>query len=175
MHNILVPDDHDMELMLTSATVTLPQSTTCDVTEGRLEEPPTKKRRISPAAESRPQSSSRPAPIYLGDILVGNAWSTVSGKGYVKLGESVVIQRDGPSDGYPGSKPQKGKTSDKARKATGKKQVTLTSMLKPSIAKPARRKVDTVVRVVNHRGFGIISLDFQQRWPPGYRSCWIST
>ncbi|KAF8899229.1 DNA repair protein RAD5 [Infundibulicybe gibba] len=55
--------------------------------------PPTKKRRLL----SPPKPLEAPAPnlrSYLGDILIPNAWSNVSGKGYVKRNDSFKIQRD---------------------------------------------------------------------------------
>lgn len=154
---IATDDFGDIETVDVSAvTAPLPQeSIVCEATEKRLEEPPKKKRRISPAAEAHPHSLEFP-PTYLGDVLVENAWSTVSGKGYVKPGESVIIQRDGPNDGSFGSGAQKGKSSDKTKKTGGKKQATITSMLRPQTRNLTRKKVNTVVRIVNKRGFGIV-------------------
>lgn len=46
----------------------------------RASEPPKKKRKLSPVTDDFPFGSA-----YLGSFLVGNAWSTVNGKGYVKV------------------------------------------------------------------------------------------
>lgn len=125
-----------------------------------LEGPPAKKRRLSPV-----QTASQVpcfCPIYLGDVFVENAWSTASGKGYVKPGESVIIQRDGPN-----SMPTSSKTQKSTKGISGKKQATITSMMKPQTTKIAKKKVDTVVRISNQRGFEFARL-------PTEVASWIS-
>lgn len=150
----LVIDGHDVEEALPATPTPLPQEfVSCDIVGDNLEGPPIKKRRLSPTAEPRSQSPPFP-PTYLGDVLVENAWSTVSGKGYVKQGESVMIRRDGPDGGPSGSNSRKGKNVGKTKKTGARKQVSITSMLKPQTSKPVKKKVDTVVRIVNMRGFG---------------------
>jgi DNA repair protein RAD5 len=110
--------------------------------------PPLKKRRISvppPAAQ----------PTYLGDILVPNAWSNVSGKGYVKPNESVQIKRDEQIESRPG--PSKAANSQGKKKGDNKKQMSLTTMLKTKPAKSSKKtKADNIVRLFNSRGFGNI-------------------
>ncbi|KAH7922804.1 hypothetical protein BV22DRAFT_1016617 [Leucogyrophana mollusca] len=119
-----------------------------------------------PRASSKRRVSPLPAPrgsrggvdsAYLGSFLVGNAWSTVKGKGYVNSGEEIRVERDEP-DGGSSSKPaptasgsgkgKKGGVPDKK-----KKQLSLSAMLKPQPPKLAKRKTDTVVRLTNKRGF----------------------
>jgi DNA repair protein RAD5 len=114
--------------------------------------PPLKKRRLSPQDTHNPTSSF--PPTYLGEVLITNAWSNVSGKGYVKPNESIQIQRDEVTAPKPGpSKPTK---SVNKKSGDGKKQLSLATMLKPqptNIFK--KKKVDTIVRLVNSRGFGL--------------------
>ena len=91
-------------------------------------------------------------------FLVGNAWSTVRGKGYVKPGEEIKIERDAHGDGRKAgpSKAKNTKSTPKDAKSSksGKKQLSIATMLKPQPAKPTRKKQDLVVRLVNQRGFG---------------------
>ena len=114
--------------------------------------PPAKKRRLSP-----PRATSAPydfPPTYLGEVLVPNAWSNVSGKGYVACNDPIRIYRDSESEkGNPGSS----KTAAvKGKKGTGKKQMSLSAMLKPQPSKPnnKKKKEDTIVRLHNSRGTG---------------------
>ncbi|KAG5652932.1 hypothetical protein H0H81_003075 [Sphagnurus paluster] len=110
--------------------------------------PPPKKRRISPA----PTAPTLPAfpPTYLGEVLVPNAWSNVSGKGYIKNNEPIRIHRDEQEDSKPGpSKP----TAQGKKKGDGKKQMSLTAMLKPQPSKVKKKvKGDHIVRILNTRG-----------------------
>jgi len=114
--------------------------------------PPPKKRRVSPV-----QSSNEPddmfQPTYVGEILVPNAWSNVSGKGYVKVNDSICIQREEFEEVKPG--PSSSKIKQDPKKANGKKQITLSSMLKSQPIKANKRKSsDNIVRLVNNKGFG---------------------
>src|SRR5882762_1358708 len=55
--------------------------------------PPSKKRRVSPA----PHTKAKGTPFrsaYIGSFVVGNAWSTVKGRGYVKPGDDIRVERD---------------------------------------------------------------------------------
>ncbi|CAL1713641.1 unnamed protein product [Somion occarium] len=54
--------------------------------EGPSEETPAKKRKLSP--DGAPYSKE-PKSAYLGSFLVGNAWSNVRGKGYIKSGDEI--------------------------------------------------------------------------------------
>ncbi|KAF8841910.1 hypothetical protein BDN67DRAFT_900346 [Paxillus ammoniavirescens] len=109
------------------------------------------KRRLSSTA--KPVAlSSRVGDAYLGSFLVGNAWSTVKGKGYIKPGDEIRIERDSPDDASSSaSLPRKGKkeTEEKGKK----KQLSLKAMLKPQLTKFGKRKADTVVRLTNKGGF----------------------
>lgn len=153
-----VTGDDDVVLPVSTPDAAPSQASTPPAIAGEgLEQPPCKKRRLSPAAEIRLHSSSQSLPIYLGDILVDGAWCTVSGKGYVKTGESVLVRRDKPDDEASGSKAQRGKNSNQPKRTGGKKQISITSMLTRRTSKPAKKKVDTVVRILNNRGFGIVN------------------
>lgn len=93
---------------------------------------------------------------YLGSFVVGNAWSTVKGKGYCKPGDEIIIYRDNP-DNAPstnGKSQAKGKGAKTGANSRGgaKKQLTLSTLIKqpPKL----KKKVDTSVRIMNKRGFG---------------------
>ncbi|KAK7058564.1 DNA helicase rad5 [Paramarasmius palmivorus] len=133
--------------------------------EEDIKPPAAKKRRISPAPASASTSTSLPQmdsvhfPAYIGEFLVPNAWSTVSGKGYVKRNVIVNITRDedegstkvSSSSKNANGKPRKG-SDDK--KKQGKKQMSIASMMKAKPTKPSKKKTDTIVRLANQRGFG---------------------
>ena len=107
-----------------------------------------KKRRIFPP-NVRPPTSQ---PTYLGEILVPNAWSNVSGKGYVKPDESIQIRRDTQIEPKPGPSKIQGK-----KKGDKKNQMSLTAMLKSKPVKSFKKtKTDNIVRLFNSRGFGNI-------------------
>ncbi|RDB29142.1 DNA repair protein RAD5 [Hypsizygus marmoreus] len=118
--------------------------------------PPAKKRRISP-----PAASSTPLPFpptYLGEILIPNAWSNVSGKGYIKCNDPIQIHRDEQVE----SKPGPSKSAANGKKGDGKKQMSLTAMLKPLPSKAKKKvKTDSIVRILNSRGteFGRLPTD----------------
>jgi len=119
------------------------------------EEPPVKKRRLSPpkVQAHMGQLEGPCRTTYLGSFIVGNAWSTVRGKGYIKPGDVIRIERDDPDvSGSDLSVPAKGKKKvllDKGKT----KQLTLGAMLKSQPPK-LTKKIDTVVRLTNDRGFG---------------------
>ncbi|KAF8079094.1 DNA repair protein RAD5 [Lyophyllum atratum] len=118
-----------------------------------------KKRRISPS----PTPSIPPPflPTYLGDVLVPNAWSNVSGKGYIKNNEAIQIHRDEQNEPKPGqSKPNP--AQGKKGGSDGKKQLSLAAMLKPQPSKVKKKvKGDNIVRLLNSRGteFGRLPTD----------------
>ncbi|CAA7268072.1 unnamed protein product [Cyclocybe aegerita] len=121
-----------------------------------------KKRRLS--ADPLPPSKASFPRTYLGELLVPNAWSNVSGKGYVKPNDTVLVKRDKeehiskPSTAKP--KPGNGK-----KKSDGKKQITLATMLKPQPAKPSKKKkADSIVRLVNSKGFEFGRLPTEVSW-----------
>jgi len=116
-----------------------------------------KKRRLSVEEQAPlPQAITRFQPTYLGEVVVPNAWSNVSGKGYVKLNESILVQREQEDDHRLST--SKSKASNGAsvkKKADGKKQLTLATMLKSQPQKSTKKKkTDTIVRLVNKKGFG---------------------
>ncbi|KAG6874399.1 hypothetical protein C0995_015135 [Termitomyces sp. Mi166 len=115
-------------------------------------EPPLKKRRLS----SPPPSTTSPKfpPTYLGEVLVPNAWSNVSGKGYIKINEPVKLHRDVPEE--PKAGPSKSNGAQ-GKKGDGKKQMSLKAMLKPQPSKAKKKiKGDTIVRLMNGKGTGIV-------------------
>ncbi|KAG0707588.1 SNF2 family N-terminal domain-containing protein [Suillus ampliporus] len=132
------------------------------------EEPPVKKRRLSQPSkvQAHMEQASFDHPAYLGSFLVGNAWSTVKGKGYIKPGDIIRIERDDPDDSRSGpsasAKGKKKALSDKGKK----KQLTLGAMLKSQPSKMTK-KADTVVRLTNDRGFEFGRL-------PQHVSSWVS-
>lgn len=131
-------------------------------------EPPVKKRRLSPCSmvQARTGQASFDHPAYLGSFLVGNAWSTVRGKGYIKPGDTIRIERDDPDD-FKSGLPVSGKGKKKALPGNSKKkQLTLGAMLKSQPPKTTK-KADTVVRLTNDRGFEFGRL-------PQHVSSWIS-
>jgi DNA repair protein RAD5 len=108
----------------------------------RSSPPPSKRRRLSLSTQPKPAIKSDG--MYLGTFLVPNAWSTVKGKGYIKPGDEIRIERDGPEDTGSTTTSVKGK----------KKQLTLKAMLKSQPVKNVKRKTDTIVRLTNEGGFG---------------------
>ncbi|KAH8102375.1 SNF2 family N-terminal domain-containing protein [Cristinia sonorae] len=113
------------------------------------QEPPKKKRKLSPALPSRP------ATMYLGSFLVGNAWSTARGKGYVKAGDEIKVERDGLERAESQKSKVVARNTPKDNKPLkgGKKQLSIATMLKPQPTKPTKKKQDLVVRLINKRGF----------------------
>ncbi|KAL4070532.1 SNF2 family N-terminal domain-containing protein [Scleroderma citrinum] len=108
--------------------------------------PPAKKRRLlSDKALTIPP---RTRDLYLGCLVVGNAWSTVKGKGYINPGDKVLVERDGQDNTFRSGKGKNKEAADKGKK----KQLTLKAMINPP-SKFTKRKVDTVVRLTNKAGF----------------------
>ncbi|KAF5392416.1 hypothetical protein D9757_002302 [Collybiopsis confluens] len=131
------------------------------------EPPPTKKRRLSPPAAPPPSSpNSITFPIYVGEFLVLNAWSSISGSGYVKINDSVKIERDVDPPVF--KRTSKGEKKGGRQTGTnGKKQVSLASMLKtkPSNMKTPRKKDnDTIVRLVTIQGIEFGRLPQEVAW-----------
>lgn len=129
--------------------------------ENQRRMPPTKKRKIFPpppapspkphtaeVVDPSPSSVSPPqASFYIGELVI-RAYSNTAGKGYIKLGDEVVLKRDENSEELGPSKDPKGK---------GKaKQATITNMFKAAPPKPTKKKKDSNVRLFNSRGFGEI-------------------
>ncbi|EIN13831.1 DNA repair protein RAD5 [Punctularia strigosozonata HHB-11173 SS5] len=144
--------------------------------------PPAKRRRLSsPAQTNQAASSARDnaaadvAPwqfesAYIGSFLVPNAWSTVKGKGYIKPGDIVLLERYDP-DAATGKSRAKGKKSKDEAKSSGKgkgKQLNIATMLKsqPKASSSKAKKKDTIVRVTNRSGFEFGRL-------PGDVSSWV--
>jgi DNA repair protein RAD5 len=123
------------------------------------ESPPVaKKRRLSPPQpEVTHQSAVEDfSPTYIGEVLIPNAWSNVSGKGYVKPNDHVIVKRDADDPGPAPSKSKVANRSNEKMKSDGKKQITLATMLKSQPPKAAKKKKgDTIVRLVNKKGFGM--------------------
>ncbi|KAG9119359.1 DNA helicase rad5, partial [Ceratobasidium sp. 392] len=115
--------------------------------------PPAKKRKQTPVALApRATSSSTLAPatktlssshkpldsaaLYVGDVVV-EAWSLVKGKGYLKKGELLRLERDASASGTTG-------------KTTSKSSSNSIAALAQAAKKKA--KEDAIVRIVNSRG-----------------------
>ena len=143
--------------------------------------PPQKKHRKSlmPQADTLIGHS----PAYFGEFLVPNAWSTVSGNGYVKQEEEIYVRREQEDCE---STPAKSKLKGSSKKPTKMKQVTLSSMLKKQPQKATKKKIDTIVRLVNKNRTGAFPYeltmsatynptqnlaDCPQRLRGGYRNC----
>ncbi|TFY55395.1 hypothetical protein EVG20_g9332 [Dentipellis fragilis] len=109
--------------------------------------PPAKKRRLSPPRNT--QASKKPAfrSAYIGSFLVANAWSTVKGKGYIKPGDAIRVERDEQDEETKSRPAFSGKEKGK------KKQLNIATMFKAQQTKPVKKKTNTVVRLTNARGF----------------------
>ena len=98
-----------------------------------------------------PNRATEFLPTYMGEVVISNAWSNVSGKGYVKPNETVVVKReeqDLPQAGTSKPKPT-------AVQSGNKKQISIATMLKPQPAKSTKKKKkDHIVRLVNNNGSG---------------------
>lgn len=114
--------------------------------------PVAKKRRLLPPEyESSPNHATEFLPIYLGEVVISNAWSNVSGKGYVKPNETVVVKREEQDLPQAGASKPKPTTVQSGKK----KQISIATMLKPQPAKSTKKmKKDNIVRLVNNKGFG---------------------
>ncbi|KAJ3556710.1 hypothetical protein NM688_g1873 [Phlebia brevispora] len=115
----------------------------------RVKEPPNKKRKLPNESELPASFTSK----YLGSFLVGNAWSTVRGKNYVKPGDEISVERDDGDENPPPAKASKPKPSKKDAMPTGgKKQLSIATMFRPPPAKP-KKKQNLVVRLATKSGF----------------------
>jgi DNA repair protein RAD5 len=118
-------------------------------------ERPTKKRRVTSVTDT---SQVPFESIYLGSFIVGNAWSTVKGQGYVKSGDQIQVERN--QDERPSvkeaaaAKAKKGKTPNNGKT----KQLSIATMMKAPQLKTSKKKTNTVVRLTNSRGFGMLFL-----------------
>jgi DNA repair protein RAD5 len=127
--------------------------------ESNASPPPTKKRKQTPlvtkgsstaqtsanasAAVVRLRSASHKpldcAALYVGEVVV-EAWSTVKGKGHLRPGELLQLERDASASGTTG-------------KTTSKSAATSVAALTAAAKKKV--KEDAIVRVVNSRGSGM--------------------
>ncbi|KAF8831949.1 hypothetical protein HHX47_DHR1000904 [Lentinula edodes] len=129
--------------------------------------PPAKKRRLSPSFALPSPTDIIQFPIYVGEFLVPNAWSSISGSGYVTTNDNVRIERDVDySKTSEVSKKRKGKGKEKANeKNGGKKQVSIKSMINAQPVKaPNKRTTDTIVRLVTTRGVEFGRLPQKVAW-----------
>ncbi|TFK70420.1 hypothetical protein BDN72DRAFT_838861 [Pluteus cervinus] len=123
---------------------------------------PSKKRKLSPEISlSTPQATES---MYIGEVLVTNAFSNVSGKGYIKPNEVVQVKREDQDDQGTSSTP-----SNPAPPPKKTKQLTLRAMMptRPAKASNKKTKVDTIVRLYNSRGFEFARL-------PTEVSAWVA-
>ncbi|KAG9089435.1 DNA helicase rad5 [Ceratobasidium sp. UAMH 11750] len=120
--------------------------------EGNAGPPPPKKRKHTPVAVAPSLSTNAVAPpassssslhkpldsaaLYVGDVVV-EAWSLVKGKGYLRKGELLRLERDASASG-----------------ATGKTSSKSSSNSLAALAEAAKKKAkeDAIVRVVNSQG-----------------------
>ncbi|KAG5220963.1 DNA helicase [Salix suchowensis] len=86
--------------------------------------------------------------------FMARGWSTVKGKGYIKMNEPVTLARDIPEI----AQPSKNSTKFVGKSKTGRsKQLSLTTMMKPQPKPLNPKKASTVIHLNNDRGFGIQS------------------
>lgn len=116
---------------------------------------PQKKRRLFPQAQTE-EASACALPAYLGDVLIPNAWSTISGGGYVKPNDIIYARRDHEEECMAVKLKSKSSHGGNSKKKTeNKKQVTLTSMMGAQPQKVAKKKrPDTIVRLVTKDDVG---------------------
>ena len=129
----------------------------------------------SPRASKRPRFSNSSAPkrnisqiagesqagLYLGEVVIDNAYSLLSGKDVIKPGEKICLYRDKHSldpmrrKSVPLTKPKDGKSN--------LKQLTLTGMTKKpaTSTKPEKKKADHIVYIINSskRQIGRVPVD----------------
>lgn len=108
--------------------------------------PPNKKRKVTSDGELNS--------TYLGSFLVGNAWSTVRGKGYVKPGDEIKVVRDRKTTTSTKAEASSKQKPKDAKSKGGKKQLSIATMLKPQSAKPTKKLENTVVRLTTKSGSG---------------------
>jgi len=124
---------------------------------------PRKRRRLSKSPMPKQNVSKieaePPAGLYLGEIVIDNAYSLVSGKDAIKPGEKIWLHRDRltmRTKSVPLTKPKDGKSN--------LKQLTLTGMAKtPAVSiKPEKKKADHIVYIINSskRQIGRVPVDF---------------
>ena len=104
---------------------------------------PVKKRRVDNEASST-------SAFYIGEFIVPDAWSSVSGHGYVTKNEEVYLKRINASES------KEVKSTVKSAIKGGKRQLSIANMLKgqPSKASSRQKKIDNVVYIVNKNGSG---------------------
>lgn len=154
-----------------------------------LDETFTKKRKLGRESLEKPGPEHTFTTAYLGSFIVPRAWSTVRGKGYTRVGDIVLLERDCPDDDPPSKKTiPKAKPTKDSKSKGGKKQLSIATMLKPPPIKFTKRKKDTVVRLTNVGGFGALFsksrasesnrflqnlVAYPRKLPPGFQDCWI--
>ncbi|KAG8951777.1 DNA helicase rad5 [Tulasnella sp. 419] len=130
--------------------------------------PPAKRRRLSPSEGDivgqlslgakdkgkEPADSSKPISMYLGELVLDDAWATCSGKGLTYAGDSLVIHRDTRTSDRGRGSSSKPSAKSMTKKHAGK-QMKLTSMFKeaPKPVKTTKRDADDyIVRLSNKKG-----------------------
>jgi DNA repair protein RAD5 len=126
---------------------------------------PSKRRRLSnpltPKREIFRTEAALLAGFYLGEVIIDNAYSLVSGKDAIKPGEKIWLYRDKYT-----SDPIRAKSNPSTKPKDSKstlKQLTLTSLSKKPTAstKPDKKKVDHIVYIINSskRQIGRVPVD----------------
>ena len=125
-----------------------------------------KRRKVSKSPASKQNISkteAEPLPgLYLGEVVIDNAYSLVSGKDVIKPGEKIWLHRDKYTmdpmrmKSVPSTKPKDGKSN--------LKQLTLTGMTKKpaTSTKAEKKKADHIVYIINSskRQIGRVPVDF---------------
>lgn len=108
---------------------------------------PNKRRKLSPPSDLDFTSA------FLGSIVVGNAWSTVKGKGYVKNGDPILVEWDRLKQEEDVSSKSNKKKPPQKKKG---KQMKITTLMKPQQDNFKKKKQNDIVRLTNKGGFGEI-------------------
>lgn len=158
---VIEDEDLDIQIMkhsqvsteVKSSQYSRPTSFSPTLDKKTLPGPVAKKRRLLPPEhESPPNLATEFLPTYLGEVVIPNAWSNVSGKGYVKPNETIFVKREEQD------LPQAGKSKPGTIQSGKKKQISIATMLKPQPAKTSKsakkKTTNNIVRLVNNKGFG---------------------
>ena len=163
---LFLPDDDEVMEQESS-----PVKEAAKVLKKRLSPPPgdsprpSKRRRLSNPATANQDifkaEAKSPAGFYLGEVVIDNAYSLVSGRDAIKAGEKIWLYRDKHT-----SDPMRMKSTPLTKSKDTKanlKQLTLTGVVKKSAAstKLDKRKVDHIVYIINSskRQIGRVPVD----------------
>jgi len=130
--------------------------------------PPVKKRRMSSpdidtsrlSLDPKPEPKGTPPPLpksmFLGHMVIDDAWATCGGKNLIAAGDEVTIYRDGAE---PSSRKSTSGTGLDSKKPSGK-QMTLSAMMTKQKVQPPqfkkKTKEDVIVRFGTNKHQGIL-------------------